>query len=111
MKKILLILSTIIFISCDEKLGIEKEYTVKNKIIEDERTERVIMPFKIGKVFYFMNIPVSVPKKYFIEVEYIEYKKIEVSKEEYEKIKIGEKKDFNIDKYEKELETYLDNLK
>ncbi|EEU32863.1 hypothetical protein HMPREF0946_00936 [Fusobacterium vincentii 3_1_36A2] len=51
MKKILLILSTIIFISCNEKLGIEKEYTVKNKIIEDEKTERVIMPFKIGKVF------------------------------------------------------------
>ena len=92
MKKILLILSTIIFISCDKKLGIEKEYIVKNKIIEDERTERVIMPFKIGSVFYFMNIPVSVPKKYFVEVEYIEYKKIEVSKEEYEKIKIGEKK-------------------
>ena len=66
MKKILLILSTIIFISCDKKLGIEKEYIVKNKIIEDERTERVIMPFKIGNVFYFMNIPVSVTKKYFV---------------------------------------------
>ena len=37
-------------------------------------------------------------------------RKIEVSKEEYEKIKIGEKKDFNIDKYEIEVETYLDNL-
>ena len=64
---------------------------------------------KIGKVLNFIYIPVSVPKKYFVEVEYIEYKKIEVSKEEYEKIKIGEKKDFNVN--EKELETYIINLK
>ena len=37
MKKILLILSMIIFISCDEKLGIEKEYTIKNKVINSKR--------------------------------------------------------------------------
>jgi len=36
------------------------------------------MPIKIGKVLNFIYIPVSVPKKYFVEVEYIEYKKIEV---------------------------------
>lgn len=89
MRKILSILcTTIIFISCNEKLETEKEYTVKNKIIEEE----ILMPIKIGKVLNFIYIPVSVPKKYFVEVEYIEYKKIEVSKEEYEKIKIGEKK-------------------
>ena len=51
MRKILSILcTTIIFISCNEKLETEKEYTVKNKIIEDEETERVRMLFKIGKV-------------------------------------------------------------
>ena len=110
MRKILSILcTTIIFISCNEKLETEKEYTVKNKIIEEERTEEILMPIKIGKVLNFIYIPVSVPKKYVVEVEYIEYKKIEVSKEEYEKIKIGEKKDFNVN--EKELETYIINLK
>ena len=69
MRKILSILcTTIIFISCNEKLETEKEYTVKNKIIEEERTEEILMP-----------------------------------------IKIGEKKDFNVN--EKELETYIINLK
>jgi len=46
MKKILLILSMIIFISCDEKLGIEKEYTVKNKVINSKRIEENVWEYK-----------------------------------------------------------------
>lgn len=112
MKKILLLLySTIIFVSCNENLGTDREYVVKNKITEEERTEEILMPIRIGKILNFKYIPVTIPKKYFIEVEYVEYKKIEVSQEEYEKIKIGEKKFLNINKNEKDLETYINNLK
>ena len=64
----------------------------------------------LGKILNDIESDNKINNNEYLELKKIlNNKKIEVSKEEYEKIKIGEKKDFNVN--EKELETYIINLK